>query len=407
MKKIISLCMALCILFACSACTTDSEPTVPPTAIPDTDPTTTTPTEEPSKPTEPETTEPSTPELEYNLPMIAISVTEETEITSGKDGNPVFEYTYPNIRLILPDPEMSMQVNLDILNRIDATRSVANDLMNDAVAENPKYPYTLTVIYEPQRVDSSIISLFASQSIYSGGSVFHSGHGITYDLSTGNLLTLGDVLNTQVSADDLCPLVAKALSSLPEEYAIFDDFITTVEHRFAVDFRADAGWHLSEEGLCFTFLPYEVAPNSTGFVHAMIPYDQLNGILCDAYYPPEEVTAKGELEVLPDHEDTENYSQVASLNLDPVGDHYLLHCTDLIYNLKIETGFWSMDGTTFTPQRIVFLADSLIPGDAVKIQTDIPDTLPHLRITYTGSDGMVTVYLSTSGKDGTPLLLTY
>ena len=53
------------------------------------------------------------------------------------------------------------------------------------------------------------------------------------------------------------------------------------------------------------------------------------------------------------------------------------------------------------------MAESLIPDNAVLITTDIPDVMARVRITYTGADGAVTVYLSASGLDGAPLLLTY
>ena len=351
MKKFLSMFLALGMILALTACSDTPEPTTGP--VPDTtQPSSAAPTEPSQTPTQPETEETTLPEIRYDLPMTAISITRQTETTNGKDGNPVFEYIYPNIRLVLPDTDRTMEVNLDILNRIDATRAVAANLMNDALAENPRYPYSFTVIYEPQRLDSSILSLFGSQRMYNGGSVFYSGHGMTYDLTTGELLTLADILYDTVTADILCPLVVEALASLPAEYYIFDDFSTTVEDRFAVDFRADAGWHLSDDGLCFTFLPFEVAPNSTGFVHALIPYEKLTGILRDEWFPPEQVTADGSLEAL-EFTDTVQYGQIAELNLDAVGGTYVLHATGLIYDVKIETGFWNMDGTEFTPEETV------------------------------------------------------
>ena len=403
MKRTLSLILALCFCLTLAACGSDPEPTTVPTTEPANQPT----TQPTAAPTEPDNSEPTTGEVVYDLPMTAISMTQQKEVTNGKDGNPVFEYTYQNIRVVLPDGDMALDVTLDILNRIDATRPAANDLMNDAVSANPQYPYSFSIIYEPQRLDSGVLSLFGRQSIYSGGSVFHAGHGMTYDLATGNALTLADVLENRVTADVICPLVIEAIRSLPEEYYIFDDFETTVEDRFAVDFRADAGWHLSDDGLCFTFLPYEVAPNSTGFVHALIPYEKLNGILKDAYFPAERVTPDGQLEVSPFAEDSDAFDQFAELNLYRIGGTYLLHSTGLIYDMVIETGYWDMDGTIFTPEATVFDAGSMVPSDAIKVQTDIPDTLPHLRITYTGAEGTVTVYLSASGEDGTPLLLTY
>lgn len=407
MKRTISFILALCFCILLTACGSDPEPTTVPTTEPAANPTAQ-PSADPTDPSAPETTAPTVAEVIHDLPMTAISITEETEVTNGAEGTAVFEYTYQNIRLVLPDADMSMSVNLDILNRIDATRTAATELMNDAVSAAPEYPYSYTILYEPMRLDTTVLSLFGVQNIYSGGSALHSGHGLTYDLTTGKALTLEDVLASGVTADVICPLVIEALAALPEEYYLFSDYATTVEDRFSGDFLADESWHLSEDGLCFTFAPYEVAPNSTGFVHAVIPYEKLTGILNDAWFPPERITPNGGLEVLSfSQEDTARFEQFAELYLDKEGGSYLLHSTGLIYDVVIESGFWNTDSTVFTPERTVFAANSLVSSDAVMIQTDIPDSLPNLRITYSAAEGTVTVYLSASGEDGSPLLLTY
>lgn len=411
MKKMFSLILALLLALSMAGCTRDPEPSTEPTTEP-TPPVTTTPTTMPTTaPTEPSLPDESEPSVEIvvqDLPMYAISLTNQTEVTQGNDGQTVFEYTYQNIRLLLPDAEMSISINLDILNRIDATRAVATDIMNDAVAAAPEYPYSYTILYTPKRVDTGVLSLFGQQASYSGGSTLSSGHGLTYDLTTGTVLTLEDVLVPGTSADVICPLVIDALAALPEEYYLYGDYSITVEDRFSGNFLSDEGWYLSDEGLCFVFAPYEVAPYSTGFVQAVIPYDQLTGVLNDPWFPGEQVTPSGALEVLPfTQEDAAQFDQFAELYLDREGGSYLFHSTGLIYDLVIESGFWNLDGTVFTPEKTVFKASSLVPSDAVMIQTDIPDTLPHLRITYTAAEGTVTVYLSDSGEDGTPLLLTY
>lgn len=407
MKKILSVILALCLGLSLAACGSEPEPATNPSTEPSSQPTTA-PTTLPAETTVPEETDPTVEAVVHDVPMAAISITEEKEITNGKNETSVFEYTYQNIRLLLPDADMAMTVNLDILNRIDATRSAAAELMNDAVSADPEYPYSFTIIYEPMRLDTAVLSLFGLQNIYSGGSVLSSGHGLTYDLNSGAVLTLSDVLLPGITADVICPLVVSALSELPEEYYLFSDYSTTVEDRFSGDFLADESWHLSEAGLCFTFAPYEVAPYSTGFVHAVIPYDQLNGILKDAWFPPEQVTPNGTLEVLPfSQEDAAAFDQFAELYLSREGGCYLLHATGLIYDIVIESGIWNSDCTVFTPQETVFKANSLVSSDAVMIQADIPDTMPDLRITYTAAEGTVTVYLSASGEDGTPLLLTY
>ena len=410
MRKTLSLMLALCLILTLFACGTNTDPTTTPTTNEPTTEPATTPSTEPSTepatdPTTEPTTEPTTAPVVYDLPMNAISVTEETESTQNSDGNTVFEYIYQNIRLMLPDTEMSLSVNLDILNRIDSTRSDAADIMNAALQASPEYPYNFTVIYEPMRIDGHVLSFFTNQTSYSGGAALHIGSGLTYDLFTGKVLTLEDVLCSEVTADDICPLVNSALEALPEEYYLFADYKNTVEQRFADNFLTDDGWHLSTEGLCFTFDPYEIAPNSTGFIHALIPYSQLTGILRDEWFPAEQVTPDGVLEVLPFAQHNATFDQFAELNLNPDGGTYLLHSTGLVYDVVIEAGIWDGDGTRFTPERTVFMADSLIPTNAVNIRTDIDDPMNSLRITYTGAEGTVTVYLSTNTEDDSPLLL--
>ena len=411
MRKILSFMLALCLILTLLACGTNTEPTTTPTTNEPTTEPVTTPTTEPStepstEPTTEPATEPTTAPVVYDLPMNAISITEERESTQNSDGDTVFEYIYQNIRLMLPDVEMSMSINLDILNRIDSTRSDAADIMNVALQASPEYPYNFTVIYEPMRIDGHVLSFFTNQTSYSGGAALHIGSGLTYDLFTGKVLTLEDVLCSDVTPDDICPLVNSALEALPEEYYLFSDYKNTVEQRFAVDFLTDDGWHLSTEGLCFTFDPYEIAPNSTGFIHALIPYSQLNGILRDEWFPAEQVTPDGVLEVLPFAEHNATFDQFAELNLNPDGGTYLLHSTGLVYDVVIEVGILDDYSTRFTPERTVFMADNLIPTNAVNIRTNIDDPMSKLRITYTGAEGTVTVYLSASTEDGSAVLLT-
>ena len=390
MKKLLVLLLTFSLIFSLYACADTTDPGEGSTSTPTSGSASiSTPTTEPS---EPENTEPTADNVVYDLPMTAISITEETEAQYDDNGELIFEYTYQNIRILLPDADMSMSVNLDILNRIDATRTNATEVMNEALKDSPAYPYYYSVIYTPMRTDEAVISLFCQQTTYSGGMVIHSGSGLTYDLGTGSVLTLEDVLLPGITADTICPLVVQALSELPDEYYIYSDYADTVESRFSGNFLEDIGWHLSDEGLCFTFAPYEVAPNSAGFIHAVIPYDQLTGILEDAWFLPEEVTPNGTLNVaVLSQEAAERFDTFAEVNLDRNGDMYLLTTDGMIYDLVIESGLRRNDG--FTPLTTVFRASSLVSANAVTLRANA-DTLELLRITYTGAEGSVELYLS-------------
>lgn len=390
MKKLLVLLLIFSLIFSLNACADTTDPTDGSTGDPTSVPALTEP--QTTAPSETEYTEPTSENVAYDLPMTAISITEETEAEYDDNGELIFEYTYQNIRIILLNADKSMSVNLDILNRIDATRANATEVMNDAINDSPAYPYYYSVIYTPMRADEAVISLFCQQTTYSGGMTIHSGSGLTYDLSSGNILMLEDILRPGITADTICPLVVQALSELPDAYYIYSDYADTVESRFSGNFLEDTGWHLSDEGLCFTFAPYEVAPNSSGFIHAVIPYDQLTGILEDAWFPPEQITPNGTLHIAPfSQESTETFDTLAEINLDRESDMYLLTTDGIIYQLVVESGLRRSDG--FTPLNTVFRSNNLTSANGVTLQAS-PDSLALLRVTYTGADGPVELYFS-------------
>ena len=53
-------------------------------------------------------------------PMISVSVPITTETESAEDGTIIFKYSYQNISLILPDPDVADKIIIDFLNRIDS-----------------------------------------------------------------------------------------------------------------------------------------------------------------------------------------------------------------------------------------------------------------------------------------------
>lgn len=400
MKKLCALFLLLCFTFLLTACVSTPEPGTEPPAIPTQVPTAP-PTESPTTvPTEPEPTQtPPTTSVIYDLPMISVVCAPIQEVTNGASGSPIFQYTYQDIQLTLPDTAISAAIDSDITQRINSTQSDAADLKDASIAAEPKYPYSLSVIYEPQRIDGTVLSFFGTHTLYNGGSVLHSGRGLTYDLTTGSVLTLDDILTDSVTADTLCALVTAALSELPEETYLFGDYAGTVETRFSENFLSDESWHLSKAGLCFTFAPYEVAPNSSGFVHALIPYEQLTGVLADAWFPPEEITPAGALHISSfTQEIADPFDMFTEVVLDKENALYLIHTDGILYDLVIEYGVRT--GDRFTPEYTVFRADSLVSANAVTLQAN-GDTLSMLRISYTGSDGTVSLFV-TFDSEGNP-----
>lgn len=415
MKKLICIALCLAMTLALSACACaappieDTTPTTLPT--PATEPTT--PTSPTTEPTTAPTTEPTTEPtvdiggLELDLSMVSISLSQQSELTVNEQNKTVFEYVYQNVRLQLDDAIVSNTVVLDLLNRIDQTRSAADSIRQSALSNGiGAAPFSYKVLYTPQRIDSGVLSLSSVTTSYSGGA--HGGvtcGGVTYDLTTGAVLSLADILADSVTADVICRLAVDALMPKFEELYLFDDFNLTVEDRFSGNFLADSAWYLSQEGLCFSFAPYDLAPYSAGVVTAVIPYAKLPGILEDAYFPAEQVYSNSNLCGIRFDQSTEDeFSRFAELEVNPDGETVLLYTNGLVYDIVIETGRWNTAGTVFTPESTVFTASSLTPGEAILITAHIPEERPGLRISYTKGEETVYAYLCSSSKGGTSIL---
>ena len=353
-------------------------PTIAPPVPVDTQPGTAAPTDPTS--TDPEPTIPSAPAtipttettpIVYDLPMTAIALTEHKEFTKDKDGSVYFTYIYPNVRLYLANETVSETVTLDLLNRIDATRVQANAVRDDASNSGTGSGF-YQVQYTPQRIDGAILSLFGTMTSFSGGS--HPGSsciGITYDLLSGNALSLDDILTDQCTAEVLCRLVVDALASINQDHLLYDDYAISVEERFSGNYLADEGWYLSGEGLCFSFEPYEIGPYSSGIITAVIPYTQLPGYLEDACFPMEQISAQGSLIAEPmSDSNLDPYAHPATLNLDPNADALVIRTDGLIYDIMIQT--------TYPDATVLFAADQMTPGRPIVIR----GSADHLQIIY-------------------------
>jgi hypothetical protein len=401
MKKHITLVLilALC-LTGCSVCkplptepsataatAPSTAPTPPPTAIPTT------------APTVPETTVDIT-----SLPQLSTAnITLTTAIERAENGV-LFEYSYPNVALNLPNSAVTDDVMLELLNRIDGTRVTAEDILSTADSTVSSF---YDVRYNPMRIDPNVLSLFGAQTSYAGGAhPYSESVSVTYDLTNGNVLLLGDILNPGCTAADLTPLVINVLENLSEEYYLYSDYTATVEERFGQGLDSEQGWYLSAEGLCIYFSPYEIAPYSTGEVIATIPYDQLNGLLRDQFFPVEKSGGIGVINgELFRESDISRFEQLYDVTIDDEGEIVLLSTTGLVYDLILEYGTWNAEGTQFIPTSTVFAASSLSYNEAVTVQLFIPDVMSNLRLTYTTDEGTTQKFIFQSGKDGSILLL--
>lgn len=322
-------------------------------------------------------------------PMYAISLPVITEFTNAEDGVSVFSHVYQNISLTLPESEVADKIILDFLNRTDTTQT-ANELSEAAKAAYAQGTgefmlYMCSTTYEPVRLDSSVLSLVGTVSVFSGGTHPENiSTAVTYDLLTGLPLSSSAVLQETVSVDELISLITEALA--PQADHLYEDYISLVSDKFSGGIDQNPDWYFSTDGLCFFFSPYEIGPFASGTCVATIPYGKLTGILRDAYFPAERDIASGNIQMTPYAEaDLSSFTQFTEITTSPGSEKVLLHTDGMVHDIRITQKTVVHPYTSFVPSFTVFAAYTLTPGDAIVLETDRSAT-----VTYTSGSEQLT-----------------
>ena len=345
-------------------------------------------------------------------PMVAVSLPTTTQYTMVDD-TPVYSYTYQNIFLSVQDQQVADDVIVDFLNRADRNHAVSQDLADHACdlynGEEDWVPYFFESIYSPTRIDLNVLSLFGHNVIFTGGN--HPQQecmAANYNMVTGEVLTLGSILCNEESIKPLRDLVEKTAAEQKEDLRLFDEYADIISQRFMREASYDEDWYFSENGLCFFFAPYEIAPYTSGIIHIEVAYSDLVGIIDDAFFPAEEDFSEGSVYASKlDDTDIDSYTQITEVILHEDGELILLRCDGLVRNLRVDLGTWSDDGTVYTAEATVLASATLSPGDGIMIQAQIPDVLPTHRLSYRTANQEVVQFISQSGKDGSIILMDF
>lgn len=374
MKKSLTILLCLCLLASIAGCAAPASPATEPPAQPS-DPT---PGTAPTQPSEPAP-------VVHQSPLIAIALPLHKETELSDDGTKeLFVYTYQDVYLTLPDAQVAETVTLELMNRIDATRPAAQNVLADAKANAGLRAYSYDVTYKPKRIDKGVLSLYGSQMIVSGAPHPNTVNvSVTYDLSSGNVLSFRDILTQEYSAPQLNACILEALK--PQADNLYDYYESVVRERFEGDLNSVENWYLSDAGLCIYFSPYDIAPYASGTILAEIPYEKLGGILKDAYFPPERTEASGSIQVQSfSAADTSRYTQIAELKLGSEGEARLLSTDSMVYDVRIELAYGDANG--YYPITTLFAMEQMTAADAITVQgiTSQPNTVLLVRYVRNG-----------------------
>jgi len=381
MKKVLSFLLPVCILLTFAACKSPVQPT------------------EPAVTTEVTTTPTDTEEIADNVvvkqqPMAAVSMPAITESTTAEDGTVLFNYTYQNMSLILQDPDVADKVIIDFLNRVDKTSESANTIR--ASAENAYsgsdnwIPYLCNISYSPMRIDQGVLSLSGKLVTYSGAShPERSCMAASYDLVTGDVLTLASIMSVTAKAEDFCKLTKEALKEVADAKYLYEGYEKTVDERFSGDLSNDENWYFTQRGLCFYFAPYEIAPYASGIITVEIPYEKLAGLLYDGYFPAERQTTAGEVNIAGFvQEDLQDYTQIAEIVLQRGADKLVLSTDGAVQDVRLIIATDEAGTEVYT----ALAAQTLTLGDAIVIEAS-EQQIEKMTLSYLSEDEIVSVPL--------------
>lgn len=374
MKKILCMILALCLTVCFAGCKQNhSDPTVHSSGS------NANPTQETSN---------NATLTEEDDTMIAVSVPTVTENTVAEDGTVLFAYTYQHMSLVLNKPEVADKVILEFLNRVDSTRETAETtaaMAKTAYTGSQNWrPYLYHITYSPTRIDHTVLSLFGNNVVFSGAT--HPERtcvSASYDLKTGDVLTLASIMDMDASVGDFCELVLAGLSEMAEGDYLYENYKQTVQHRFDKDASSDEAWYFTQTGLCFYFAPYEIAPYASGVITVEIPYDKLDGLLHKDYLPVARKTAQGSVTITPfDQVDLEKIAHNAEIILDRDGKMYMVQSDGYLQDIRL---MLTDDAANYT----VFAAYHLVRGDGVMVQAN-DDMLERMKLSYKTGNETVT-----------------
>ena len=353
----------------------------------------------------PSVTEPS----RAAIPMNAIVLPSVKETVTEENGTELFSLSFQHTQVILHNKAAEDKIISDLQSRNNSIVSSAYQIEAQARMDYPESEYWseyfIDIAYTPTRLDQAVLSLFGNTTSYSGGP--HPSlatDSVTYDVQTGEVVCLDDILSPECSSDTLYQLILKSLEGQAED--LYYDYADALGDRFTGKLHSIQDWYFSRSGLCFHFAPYDIAPYSTGTVIAELPYSTLAGILNEKYFPTISPLATGSMYAQTFIEnDSERFTCIADVPLCEDGIEVLLYPDAAVTDLRIESGSRYSDSNQYIAVSTVFAANTMNVGDAIRLTANLKNEDTVLRLVY-HSEGQEYSAFITYDDVGDSILLT-
>jgi hypothetical protein len=129
-----------------------------------------------------------------------------------------------------------------------------------------------------------------------------------------------------------------------------------------------------------------------------IPYNQLTGIIGDAYFPAERTLSQGDIQLIPFTDaKLEDYELFAEIIADPNGTKLLLTTNQWVQDVRIQQLEWSSERAELLSTNTIFAANILKNTDGILFEADFESELPAYGISYT-KNGEIYQYYFINGE---------
>lgn len=347
--------------------------------------------------------------VETAASMHAIVLPPLKETVTAEDGTALFSLSFQQTQVILHDQALEEKIIGNLQTRMGPVLSDAAQIEAQAQLDYPENEYWsgyfIDISYTPTRLDQAVLSLFGNSFSYSGGP--HPSlmtDSVNYDLETGDMMFLDDILAPECSSDTLYQLILKSLANQADD--LYYDYADALGDRFTGELHSIQDWYFSRNGLCFHFAPYDIAPYSSGTIIAELPYSSLAGVLKEKYFPTEPPRATGSMYAETFLEDdSERFNFIAQVPLCEDGQEVLLYPDAAVTDLRIESGSRYSDSNQYVAGATVFAASTVNVGDAIHLTADLNNQDTVLRLVYHADNQEYSAFI-TYDELGDSILLT-
>ena len=251
-----------------------------------------------------------------------------------------------------------------------------------------------------ERSDERVLTLVYDSYLYMGGAHGTSARrGYSFDLESGELLSLEDLaddytalssflVDYMVNSAESDSELAARIDLLPEELGLADAFSALLR---------SGSWYLDNEGMVIFSDEYEISSYASGPIIFTVPYSELSAA-ADARWIPDTFTGTGSFEALSPEDISDGGTIIIDrLAVSEEGEELYLKANGEVYDVCVSTVEFS-DGIIYHTGNLWHC--SYMKDSALQIVSIMPEGMPLLWVTWRDSAGEHGGCITPNGRDG-------